>query len=253
MFETLPDSERIARAKTKMDKVLGHFINLAALHENNAIVVFSPTLASQISRSYAANAFNLFQHVMHDFELVRLCALWDRAGPDRVSIPTVVELIDHPRIIDGLADEERAHHASRESHNLNPSPDPELNALEEEAIRALQNQFAERQALRVRTELPEAIAAAKAILGSPRLKALRNHRDKHLAHSLSSTRLEKIGPPPPPVKYGYAGELFEASIPIVEKLHCWVTGKGFEIAQSRKISRRCAEALWNGCTFTVER
>jgi hypothetical protein len=26
-------------------------------------------------------------------------------------------------------------------------------------------------------------------------------------------------------------------------LHCWVTGKGFEISQSRKISRRCAEAL----------
>ena len=47
-------------------------------------------------------------------------------------------------------------------------------------------------------------------------------------------------------------ELFDASIPIVEKLHCWVTGKSFEIAQSQKISKRCAEALWKGCRFTVE-
>jgi len=41
-------------------------------------------------------------------------------------------------------------------------------------------------------------------------------------------------------------ELFDASIPIVEKLHCWVTGKSFEIAQSRKISRRCAEGVVEG-------
>jgi hypothetical protein len=75
MFERLSDGERIKLAKSRMDKVLGHFINLAALHENNAVVVFSPRLASQIPPSYAANAFNVFQHVMHDFELVRLCAL----------------------------------------------------------------------------------------------------------------------------------------------------------------------------------
>jgi hypothetical protein len=79
---TGPESEyplrqaRITRAKAKMDEVLGHFINLAALHENNAIVVFSPMLAEQTPRSYAANAFNVFQRVMYDFELVRLCALW---------------------------------------------------------------------------------------------------------------------------------------------------------------------------------
>ena len=78
MFEALSVSERIARARAKMEKVLDHFINLVALHENNELIVFSPTLAGQIPRSYAANAFNVFQHVMHDFELVRLCALWDR-------------------------------------------------------------------------------------------------------------------------------------------------------------------------------
>jgi hypothetical protein len=38
-----------------------HLFQLIALHENNAIVVYSDTLALQIPRSYAANAFNVFQ------------------------------------------------------------------------------------------------------------------------------------------------------------------------------------------------
>jgi hypothetical protein len=70
MFDDLSDSDCIARAKKKMERVLDHVLNLVAVHENNALIVFSPTLASQIPRSFAANAFNVFQHVMHDFELV---------------------------------------------------------------------------------------------------------------------------------------------------------------------------------------
>ena len=85
--KTRPVCKRIRLARTKAKKLLGHFLYLAALHENNAIVVFSSRLASQIPRSYAANAFNWFQRVMHDFEIVRLCALWDSAGDDRAWCP----------------------------------------------------------------------------------------------------------------------------------------------------------------------
>jgi hypothetical protein len=88
MFERLSDNERITLAKTKMDKLLGHFIELAALHENNAIVVWSSKLAKQITRSYAANAFNVFQYGMYSYEIVRLCALWDPTAPEKESIPT---------------------------------------------------------------------------------------------------------------------------------------------------------------------
>ena len=59
--------------------------------------------------------------------------------------------------------------------------------------------------------------------------------------------------PLPLAKYNYATELFDLSIPIVEKLYRCVTGKGFSIAQSRKIRKKCAEALWKGCKFVVER
>jgi hypothetical protein len=50
---------------------------LLALHENNAIVVYSDTLSSQILTSHAAHTFKAFQQGLHLFEL------WDRAEADK--------------------------------------------------------------------------------------------------------------------------------------------------------------------------
>ena len=60
-IKDLPRPERIRLAKAKMKKVIDHFLYVVELHANNSFVVFSPVLASQIRRSYAANAFNVFQ------------------------------------------------------------------------------------------------------------------------------------------------------------------------------------------------
>src|SRR3979411_945048 len=103
VFEGLPTGERIEFAKTKLGKVLDHFLYVVELHANNSFVVYSPTLVSQIPPSYAANAFNVFQRSMHQIEIVRLCAIWDSADPEKENIPTVVELIDDEKIIELLA------------------------------------------------------------------------------------------------------------------------------------------------------
>ena len=87
----LSTSERIAAAKQKTARVVDHLQYLLELHENNAIVVYSPTLSAQIPRSHAANAFNVFQRAMHQFEIVRLCALWDSADPEKDSSATKFE------------------------------------------------------------------------------------------------------------------------------------------------------------------
>src|ERR1700731_98620 len=94
--------ERLKAAKDKTPRVLDHLLYLLALHENNAIVLYSPTLSSQIPTSYAANAFNVFQRGLHQFEIVRLCALWNRAELDKENIPTIIELIDHNDVIESL-------------------------------------------------------------------------------------------------------------------------------------------------------
>src|SRR5262245_62743469 len=104
MFKQMATGERVEAAKGKTDRVVDHLFQLIALHENNAVVVYSDALALQIPRSFAANAFNVFQQSLYRFEIVQLCALWDRAWHDlsRESIPTIVELIAVANVIGSL-------------------------------------------------------------------------------------------------------------------------------------------------------
>jgi hypothetical protein len=251
-LEKLKKAERIDQAKAKMGRVLDHFLYVIELHANNSFVVYSPTLASQIPASYAAGAFNVFQRSMHQIEIVRLCALWDSADPQKENIPTVIELIDDSDIIEQLGDENLQHWSGKIGRIGNPSTDPDLAALEREAIAASERQFGSEQAAKAKRELQQAIADSRTIIASPKLASVMNIRDKHLAHSLEATRREKHGPVQP-MKYGDETELLSASIPIIEWLYCWVNGKSFSIADSQEIDQKNAEALWNGCTFKVLR
>src|SRR5262249_4621749 len=252
MFETMSVPNRIMHAREKTARVIDHLMYLLELHENNAIIVYSDTLSSQIPRSYAANAFNVFQRGLHQFEIVRLCALWDRADLTRESIPTVIELVDSPEVIESLAQETASHWISDSpGHLINPSDDPQLTALEVEAIK--HEAFGQAQAQRARNALPIAIANGREILTSPSLASVRNLRDKHLAHSLSETWLERKIGDVAPMKYGDERILLNASLPIMEAFHLWVNGTSFSFEESRQIDRSHAEALWKGCKFEVLR
>ncbi len=246
---TVPD--RIKKAKEKTERVVDHLLYLLALHENNAIVVYSDTLSSQIPTSHAAHAFKAFQQGLHLFEIVRLCALWDRAEADKENIPTIVELIDHADIIEALAQETLAHWS--ETGGYTPSNDPELDALAEEGLQRSNEAFGQRQAQKTRDEVRKAITDVRAILNSPRLTGIMNLRDKHLAHSLTETRREKKTGPIAPMKYGDERKILFGSLPIVEALYCWVNGTSFSFADSQEIDRKNAEALWKRCTFDIQR
>ena len=251
MFEHMSTSERIQAAKAKTDRVVDHLLYLLALHENNAIIVYSDTLSSQIKRSLAANAFNVFQGGLHQFEIVRLCALWDRAGADRENIPTIIELIKPPDVIEALAQETLRHWSGIGGDIMDPSEDPELFALANAALQRSNEEFGQQQAQKARDELRKTITEVCTILDSPRLTSIMNLRHKHLAHSLTETNLEKAGPVAP-MKYGDERTLLFESLPIVEALHCWINGKSFSFANSQEIARDNAEALWKRCTFDVE-
>jgi hypothetical protein len=248
MFEKLGGAARIECAKAKIPNVLGHFLYLLELHANNAHVIYSTLLSSQIPPSFAANAFNVFQRSMHQMEIVRLCALWDSACINKENIPTIIELIDDNSIIDALADETRRYRANEATALINPSVDPTLNATERAAVKRFELAFADEQAHKAKSELRRAIADARAILESPQLASIMNIRDKHLAHSLERTRREKHGPIAP-MKYGEETSILELSVPIVEQLYCWVNGTSFSIADARRIDEENAISLWRACKF----
>jgi AbiU2 len=246
-FEKLTREQRIELAKEKMVKVIDHFMHLLMLHANNEFVVYTPTLSSQIPTSFAANAFNIFVRSMYHFEIVRICALWDSAKPEKENITTIVELVDDHAIIETLAE-----HAGLpwQGNVINPSDDPDLTVAEQQAIKETDKQFGIQQAMRARTDLKAAISNAKGILNSAQLKSIMNLRDKHLAHSLTATYREK-DEPVPPIKVGDETDLMKRSIPIVESLYRCVNGTSFSIEDSQMTDHENAEALWKGCKFTV--
>jgi hypothetical protein len=250
-IERLPRPERIRLAKAKMEKLLDYFLYVLELHANNSFVVFSPLLASQIPRSHAAHAFNVFQRSMFQIEIVRLCAIWDGVGLERENIPTVVKLIEDDKIIEMLAEETRSRHMSGVDFGavVKPENDPIIAAeMEQEKQASIDPQYADERASLARTELRQVITDTRGVLSSLRLASIMNTRDRDIAHSLETTRREKDGPVQP-VKYGDETKLLNASIPILERLYCWVNGKSFSIENSQKIDHDNAEALWTGCKF----
>jgi hypothetical protein len=232
-FKRMPVPERVQIAKEKTHRVVDHLHYLLELHENNAIVLYTPTLSQQIPTSFAANAFNVFQQGMHQFEIVRLCALWDGVKWEKENIPTIIELIRQPDVVEALAQETASHWQSRDDQ-----------------------QFAQEEAQRARDELRKAIDDSSAIIASERLASIMTVRDKHLAHSLTETwdekdRKERKVEPLPSMRYGDEREMLNATIPIVQALYCWVNGKSLSFQDSRDIDRKNAKALWDACTFTI--
>jgi len=255
VFENLASQERIDLAKTRMTKVVDHFLYLIELHANNSYAVYSPALSSQIPKSYAANAFFVFQRSMYQSEIIRLCALWDRAEPEKENITSVIELIDNETIIRMLAASAALPWTTGNPGHItviNPTGDPQRDAKIMEAARESDKEFGIQASKRADWELRHTIAAARKILQSEQLRLLMNARDKHIAHSLTETRRERHGPIAP-IKIGDETDLFERSIPIVERLYCWVNGTSLSIRESQRIDQDNAEALWKGCTFSVLR
>ncbi len=249
--DNLTTAERVEIAKATTRKVLDHFLYLLSLHENSTIVVYSSGLSNQIPTSHAANAFNVFQRCMHHLEIIRLCAIWDTAEKEKECIRTIIELIDDAEVLQALIDETRGHWASLQSVIYGLPENPELAREVREELRVGNERLGDEQASRAYSELKQAIDDAREIMCSPKLKSIRNLRDKHLAHSLSVTRAETKAGPIAPMKYGDERDILDATCDIVEKLYCWVYGASFSISDSRDIDRKNAHALWDGCKFTI--
>jgi hypothetical protein len=225
VFETWDTQKRVAEAKRLTERLVDHTQYLLDIHENNTIVLYSDTLSKQIPKSYAANAFNVFREAMHQIEVIRICALWDSADKDKESILTVIELIDDPKVLDALADQARAGHPK---------------------------EIGEQQAERGISSLKGAIKQARELRKSARLKSIRNLRDKHVAHYLTQTREETKSGPVEQMKHGDEVPVLDATISIVEALNSWVNDVSLPLKESQAIDRKCAQALWQTCTFKID-
>jgi hypothetical protein len=252
MYETWAVQRRIDEARLITKSLIDHVHYLLDLHENNAVAIYSDVLVKQITRADAGAAFRVFQSAMHQFELVRLCALWDSAQADRESIMTVVELVDNDDVILALAEETFAAYANLSTAVYHQDHETEeMRKLIADAMSRSNAEFGDQQAWQAIDDLKNAIKATREFESSALMASLRNHRDKYLAHSLRSTRREKLGPIAP-LQYGNETAVLEKSLPIIEALYCWVNGTSVSLTDSQESDRKNAQALWGACRFDVD-
>ena len=249
----LSGDERITRAKERANKLVGHIATLFLMHEANALVVYSPKLAEQIPRSYAAHAFNQFQRSMHLFEIVRLCALWDRPSKDRESIPTIIALFNEPGLVDQIARNTHDPYANEaEPADPDASNDPQHVAARNAWWRKDRSTFAQEAEQQVRERLAFAAKKAAEVGASSRLKAMRNFRDAYIAHNLALLEPDmKTEEKVAPLRYGEERALLDDTVAVADALHCGLNGTSFDWEGSKQIARGNAAALWNNCAFNV--
>lgn len=245
-FNSLTPSERLVLAKVRADKLVHHLVPLFLMHESNAVVIYSQKLSEQVPRSYAAHAFNQFQHSMHLFELVRLCAMWDGPSDDRESIPTIIALFHKPELIDQLVADACALHANEMPPGIIGAGDTSTWWKRDRKA------FADVVAATIREKLCFAVNKAEEILATPQLKALMDFRHSYIAHNLDIPELsgdaegsvEKL-------KYGAEAEILDATVAVADALHRGLNRTAFDWQGARDMARRNAQALWDHCTFAI--
>ena len=244
----LAKERRVELARNLTKKLVDHTRGLIAIAENNNVVLYSDTLSAQIPESYAANAFNELQRSMHFYFLVRLSAIWDKASPDRESIPSVMALIEQADVIDQLAEDTFQYHLNiAEPSNSKPTEDPEERRFLAEAWETYCLERAEEEKAKVK----RMIAFVKRVV--PRVeqscidRSLRPFRNGFIAHNLEDSVVRKGYPVR--LRYGDETKLLRLTIRIIDRLHLALNGTGFDWDMAKEHATRNANELWSNCRF----
>lgn len=81
---------------------------------------------------------------------------------------------------------------------------------------------------------------------------LRDFRDKHVAHLLAQSNLEKKGKVVMP-KYGHERELLDKTIEVTSELYYGICDASFHWPTAWESSKYCADALLSRAAFNIVR
>ena len=240
-------SECLKKAGAHINKLVDVIREVIAVSEMNRHLVYSTHLSKQVSHTEAAHAYNVLQFTTFRYELLRLASCWDRASSERDSIPSVITLLDQKPVL--IEVETQIRNWNAPSAVLNPSKDLKLRALEAKALFETQAQWAKEDVATGKLAVKAVLDKAKAIRDGDLLRALRQCRDRMIAHNLTIPVVSS-GPEIDNLKYGNEKLLLNETVSIVQKLHLWINGKDFdiegEVTQNRS---RQANAFWQNLVF----
>lgn len=238
----------IERAKSYTDSLVGFVSKANAANENMRHAVYSPHLAEQIPRSYASHAFTDLQNTLLYYSVVRVCALFDSASNDRISLHTVVRWLDGKKTVRKVARATYRYHSTlAEPRRLTPETDPEVQQLLEEHWERHREERGQREQELVYRRVR---VARKVVDRAERLfikHHLRPFRDKFIAHNLAdSARSGEVS-----FILGMEDRALRHAKCAVDLLHLALNGTSFSWADMEKQHRRNAREFWTGLTYTL--
>jgi hypothetical protein len=248
--------ERLEVASAKIERILGTLRTLHQLRANNDAILRSDVLSKQVGRSYAANAFNVFQGALFEAEIVRVCALWDATATaehavDRDSLPAVAWLLSHPDTIDHIVEQRRAERNSRPVRVLELAGGDLTEEEQEEIARHQRARDADAEAEKVRSTYEATRRLVAEVRASYAYLALKSYRDKHVAHTLVQTYDERLGKVVMAPEYGHETVLFEKAVEAFDGFYYVLRDASFSWHTSHQNTARCAAALWSRCELNV--
>jgi hypothetical protein len=229
--------------RRQLDAIADALSIICSIKSSVDIVMFSPLLAEQVGRSYAAHAFNTFQQALFESVIIRLLALWEKPQKTEESLtnsfPAVVSLISRAEV------RELVH-----SSCLNRMCDKwrNLGGLSEITLDKIKTVESARVADKAMNKLTELINEIRGQEACPEKEALENFRHKHIAHLIEQTRLEvKRGSPIPFPKCEAVDNLLCKSLRVHSELSSVVLGVQVFWEPWIESCDRNAAFLWKGC------
>ena len=239
---------RLVLAGGKVEQLWRYMRGLIQTHVNNEYLSYSNCLTAQIPPSYAANAYNNVQDVMFYGELVKLAAMWDTVDLDKISIPTIVELIGTPATKANLFQWRHVPEAYRKANAMIVSRMSTID--QEEAWMTIDSQMT-----RARSAFEHfwrsSVCLAHCVSKSNRLKRLIDTRARHFVHNFDKQNYSVRSTPQAPTKYGEERRLLNTTIRITSSLSIVVRNHQIDYANDFEYCRRNADELWLSCHFKL--
>jgi len=129
---------------------------------------------------------------------------------------------------------------------------PESDGTTREILAEIQARLAQKEADRVKDRLRTAKARIAEVAASDLHLGLKNFRDRHVAHSLVQTALDKKGKVAE-AKYGHEKDLLDKTIDLTSDLYYGICDASFSWESAWSISRNCSEALFSKAALNVVR
>ncbi len=242
-FQSLGVEARVKIARSKANKLSRFITTLIQTHANNQQLVYSKRPHEMVGVSFAAHSLSDLQRSSFAMELTRLCALWDAPKIDRISLPTIAALINHPEVLEILRRDHAAGWGGADPIKIDNEDElaPEDIDHFREMFKRSTDQFVERTFHR---NLRIAISGVSAVAASARLRAIFNYRNHFIAHNLEEGSLGRASLPSNLPKYGYERKLLRTTQRMANALTVVINNSGFAYDWNRSFAERNSQSLF---------